>query len=161
MVLARRRAWRPVWWRTRSGGALSVWCRAWSLLSDGSRRQARNDPRRIMAELLEIEPGDRAVVDDHAAADDEMAQMRGAGRRDRPEQRVMQAEIARMRQLEDGKIGKLAGGENAGLLEAQNARAVDAAPPHYVLDAHGTRSFGGPMDVPGAVHLADHVGGFV
>ena len=51
-----------------------------------------------MAELLEIEPGDRAVVDDHAAADDEMAQMRGAGRRDRPEQRFMQAEITRMRQ---------------------------------------------------------------
>jgi hypothetical protein len=55
-----------------------------------------------MAELLEIEPGDRAIVDAHAAADDEMAQMRGAGRRDRPEQRVMQAEIARMRQLEHG-----------------------------------------------------------
>jgi len=37
-----------------------------------------------MAELLEIEPGDRAVVDDHAAADDEMAQMRGAGCRTGP-----------------------------------------------------------------------------
>ena len=46
-----------------------------------------------MAELLEIEPGDGAIVDDHTAADDEMAQMRGAGCRDRPEQRVMQAEI--------------------------------------------------------------------
>ena len=73
----------------------------------------------------------------------------------------MQAEIARMRQLEDSKIREHAGGDDAGLLEAQNVRAVDTAPPHHVLDAHGGRPFGGAMDVPGAVHLADHVGGLV
>ena len=70
-----------------------------------------------MAKLFQIEPGDGSVVDDPAAADNEMTQTRGAAGRHRPEQRVVQAEIAGMRELEEGEISKLAGCDDAGVLE--------------------------------------------
>ena len=92
----------------------------------------------------------------------EMAQMRRAAGRDRSEQRVAQAEIAGMRELEDGDVRELARRDDAGMLEAlQNACAVGAAPTHDLLDAQGSSALGGAMDVPGRVHFADHVGGFV
>src|SRR5262245_53310461 len=46
--------------------------------------------------------------------------------RHRPEQRIVQAKIARMRQLENGEVGELARRDDAGLVEAENTRAVGA-----------------------------------
>src|SRR5262245_53741362 len=143
MASARPRAHRPARWRTRSGGGLSVWCRAWVLPpNESSSGKPRHHARRIVAKLVEIEPGDRAIGDDDAAADEKIAQMGGTAGGDRAEQRIVQAEITRMRQLEDGEIGELARRDDAGVVEAENARAVAAPPTHDLLDAHD----GGALD---------------
>jgi hypothetical protein len=67
-------------------------------------RHTRHNARRIVTRRFEIKSPDHAIVDDDVTADDEVAQTRAAGRRHRPEQRIVQAEIARMRQLKNGEV---------------------------------------------------------
>ena len=87
--------------------------------------------------------------------------MRGAGGCDRPRQRIVQAAIARMGEIEDRDVGERAGRDDTDVGKAEHAGAARARPAHDVLDAHGGRALYRTMHVPGAVHLADHVGGFV
>src|SRR5262249_47406300 len=103
--------------------------------NESSSGKPRHHARRVVAKLVEIEPWDRAIGDDDAAADQKVAQMGGPASGHRAEQRIVQAELAWMRQLEDGEIGELARRDDAGVVEAKNARAVAARPPHDLLDA--------------------------
>ena len=81
-----------------------------------------------MAQFCKIKPGNFAVFDHDAAPDNEMAQLGGAGTRDRTDQRIVQSKIARMGKVEDRNIGKLARRDYACILEAENAGAIRAAP---------------------------------
>ena len=76
-------------------------------------------------------------------------------------ERIVQPEIARARQAEDRKVGEFTGGKHAEVGKAKHAGPVDGGPPHHLLDGGGVGALGGAVGVPGAVHLADHVGGFV
>ena len=80
---------------------------------------------------------------------------------DRSNERIVQAEIARMRQVEDRKIGELAGNDHATILEAEHAGAIGARPAHHVLDGDRAGALDRPVRVPSAVHFTDHVGGLV
>ena len=55
----------------------------------------------------------------------------------------------------------LPGSEHADVGKAEHAGAVHGRPPHHLLDCGRARAFGRPVGVPGAVHLADHVGELV
>src|ERR1700730_11545076 len=83
-----------------------------------SSGQTRHDARRVTAQSCEVNPWNLAVVDDDATADDQLPRMGIAPAGDRSDERIVQAEIARMRKVEDREIGKLAGRDRAGILEA-------------------------------------------
>jgi hypothetical protein len=116
---------------------------------------------RVMAELSEINPGNRAIAYDDATADDQVPQVGIARASDWPDERIVQTEIARMRQVEDRKIGKLARGNHAAILEAEHAGTISARPAHDVFDRHRAGALGGTVGMPGAMHFTDHVGGLV
>src|SRR5258707_9616093 len=62
-----------------------------------SRCQTRYDARRVVAELSEVNPRNRAIVYDDAAAHDQESQMGLARGSDWSDERIVQTEIARMR----------------------------------------------------------------
>src|SRR6516165_9124393 len=87
--------------------------------------------------------------------------MGSAGAGHRTDQRIVQPEIAGMREVEDGDIGELSRGEHAGFVEAEDARAIGGPPAYNLFNAYGGCTLHSTVGVPGAVHLANHIGGFV
>ncbi len=69
--------------------------------------------------------------------------------------------MPRLIQIEDGDVGLLPRRQRADLRQPQHARASRRRPVHDVFCGYGIGTFDGPMGMPTAVHLADHVGGFV
>src|SRR3989442_13158323 len=123
----------------------------------GSRCQTRHDARGVMAKLRKVNSRNCTIAYDDAAADDQMPQVGVARASDRSNERIVQAEIARMRQVEDRKIGELAGSDHATIPEAEHAGAVGAPPAHHDLDADRAGPLDPPAGVPSAVHFTDHV----
>jgi hypothetical protein len=88
---------------------------------------SRCAPRRAAA--LRDRALDHAIVDDDVTADDEVAQTRAAGRRHRPEQRIVQAKIARRRQLENGAVD-----EREPVIPAARRRGLKRTPAQYLAE---------------------------
>src|SRR5215467_15637989 len=124
-----------------------------------SRCQTRHGARGVMAKLRKVNSRNCTIAYDDAATDDQMPQMGVARASDRSNERIVQAEIARMRQIEDRKVGELAGSDHASILEAEHAGAVGARPAHHVLDRDRAGALDRPVRVPSAMHFTDHVGG--
>ena len=96
-----------------------------------------------------------------AAADQQGAHVGRAGAGHRRDHRIVHAEMARLVEIEDGDIRLLPGRQRTDLRQTEHARAACRCPMHHVLGRHRIGALDGAMGVPGAVHLADHVGGFV
>src|SRR5262249_1496634 len=103
----------------------------------------------VMAKLRKIDPRNRVIAYDDAAADDQVPQMGITRGDDRPNEWIVRTEIARMRQVEDRKIGKLAGSNHATILQAEHAGAIDRRPAHHGRNGHCTSALGGTHRVAG------------
>src|SRR5260370_32995117 len=105
----------------------------------GSGGQTRHDAGGVMAEVRKVNSRNCTIAYDDAAADDQMPQVGVARASDRSNERIVQAEIARMRQVEDRKVGELAGSDHATILEAEHAGPIGAprAPPGLDGDRAG------------------------
>src|SRR5262249_58701329 len=104
------------------------------------RGQARDYARCVVTQLHQIESGDDTVLDDDAAADQKMAQPRSAAASHRPRQWIVQAAIARIREIEDRDVRELARRQQAKIGKAEHAGTTRARPAHHLFDADDFRA---------------------
>lgn len=78
--------------------------------------------RRVADEVHEIETGNGAVDDHFGAGHYQHTHLRRSGTDDRADQRVVQARISTLGQIENCDIGRHAGLQHASVVEAQHAR---------------------------------------
>src|SRR5271155_4382437 len=88
---------------------------------------------RIASQSFEVEAGDRAVLDHDLAADHEQLEVGCARAGDRPDQGIVEAEIAWAREIEHRYVGELARRQHADVIESEHAGAIDGRPPHHIL----------------------------